>query len=171
VFRAGRWQWLALAEAPQARRTRCPACLRARADEPAGVVTLVGAFVRMHGEELRRLIQHEEAVRRRRDPQSRIMWVRGMLDRIDVATTDIDLPRRIGEAVERAYGGTLDLVREANGSAIRVRWLGGGTPPVPGRGKAGEAGGRGACTSTRSQRTTTARWPSMARSMPRPSTG
>jgi hypothetical protein len=165
VFQAGRWQWLTLADAPEGHRTRCPACLRMRAGEPAGLVTLVGGFVQGRKKELVHLIRREEEMRRRTDPQSRIMRFSRMLDRIDVATTDTDLPRRIGEAVKRAYGGTLGVFQEADGVAIRVRWLDDGVRPAPDRDWRGEAGRRGACTSVRLQRTMMARSPITARSM------
>ncbi len=123
VLRERRWQWVSPPETGEVRRTRCPACLRVRNDDPAGVVTLVGSFVRLHAEEIARLIRHEEARRRRSDCQSRIIRIRRMLDRIDVTTTDIRLPRRIGEAAAAAYGGMLHVMEDADGSAIRVRWL------------------------------------------------
>jgi hypothetical protein len=162
VHSAGRWQWLPLPARHEPRRVRCPACLRIRADDPAGVLTLVGSFIRLHAEELRRLIQDEEARRRQRDPQSRIIWIRRLLDRIDLTTTDIHLPLRIGEAVVEAQGEALHLVRENDGSAIRVRWWG-----EEGRSAVVKAEGlqpvrRTGCTSTRSQRTMTERWPTMA---------
>jgi hypothetical protein len=133
-----------------------------RDDEPVGLLTLVGSFIRLHAEELRRLIRDEEARRRQSDPQSRIIRIRRLLDRIDVSTTDIHLPLRIGEAVVEAHGGALHLVRENDGSAIRVRWWG-----EEGRSAVVKAEGlqpvrRTGCTSTRSQRIMTERWPTMA---------
>jgi hypothetical protein len=55
-------------------------------------------------------------------PQSRIVRIRRMLDRIDVSTTDTHLPLRIGEAVVEAHGGTL----HSPGRRMAVRYASGG---------------------------------------------
>jgi hypothetical protein len=39
-----------------------------------------------------------------------------------IATTDIHLPRRIGEALKRAYGGTLDMHFDDTAHFIRADW-------------------------------------------------
>jgi hypothetical protein len=122
-YRAGRWQWLTLPARQATRRTRCPACLRVRGNDPAGFLTLVGGSVPARARELCRVIRRLEEVHRRVDPLSRIVSLRRLPDRIDVTTTDVDLPRGIGEAVARAHGGSLHVVREQDGSVIRVRWL------------------------------------------------
>jgi hypothetical protein len=171
VSRGGRWQWLPLPERQEARLTRCPACLRIRDDDPAGSVTLVGGFVRLRAEELSRLIRYHEEMQKRGDPQSRIVRVRRLLDRIDVTTTDAELPRWIGEAVAQAYGGTLHIMPENEGSGIRVRWLDDEAGSVMQWETGLQARRRAACTSTRSQRMTTVRWPSTTRSARRPSPG
>jgi hypothetical protein len=170
LWREGRWQWLPLPARAKVRRSRCPACLRGRADDPAGVVTLVGGFVRLHAEELLQLIRHQEEREKQRDPQSRIVRIRRLLDRIDVTTTDTHLARTIGEAVEQAHGGTLHVMRGQDDNAIRIRWLGDEEPPATRRGGGPPPDRREACTSTRSQRITTARLPSTGASARRHST-
>jgi hypothetical protein len=162
VLRERRWQRLSLPETAEVRRTRCPACMRVRNDDPAGVVTLVGSFVRLHAEEIARLIRHEEASQRRSDCQSRIIRIRRMLDRIDVTTTDTRLPRRIGEAAAAAYGGMLHVMEEADGSAIRVRWLIDERRPAAARVVGQQAGRRAAGMAVPAQRITTVRWPKEA---------
>jgi hypothetical protein len=124
VFHAGRWQWLPLPE--EARRRECPACLRVRNDDPAGIVMLVGDFVRDHGEEIRGLIRHQEEQEKREHALNRVMAVRALSEGLEITTTDIHLPRRIGEAMERAYGGTLDYHYEEDRYFLRVRWSRGG---------------------------------------------
>jgi hypothetical protein len=39
-----------------------------------------------------------------------------------ITTTDIHLPRRIGEALHRAYEGDLDFHYEEEAYSIRVTW-------------------------------------------------
>jgi hypothetical protein len=43
-------------------------------------------------------------------------------DAIVVQTTDIHLPRRIGEALNHAYRGELDFHYEEEAYSIRVKW-------------------------------------------------
>jgi NMD protein affecting ribosome stability and mRNA decay len=120
VYHMGRWQWLPLPEA--ANRGECPACLRIRGNDPAGIVTLAGGFVREHQDELRSLIRHQEEQEKREHALNRVMAVRTLSDGLEITTTDIHLPRRIGEAIERACGGTLDYHYEEDRYFLRVRW-------------------------------------------------
>ena len=39
-----------------------------------------------------------------------------------VTTTDLHLPRRIGEALKSAFDGTLDLDYDEDGYFVRVNW-------------------------------------------------
>jgi NMD protein affecting ribosome stability and mRNA decay len=120
VFHKGRWQWLPLPEA--ANRAKCPACLRILGNDPAGIVTLAGGFLLEHGEEIRGLVRHQEEQEKREHALNRIMAIRTLADGLEITTTDIHLPRRIGEAMERAYGGTLDFHYEEDRYFLRVRW-------------------------------------------------
>ena len=43
-------------------------------------------------------------------------------ERITVTTTDIHLPRRIGEALTSAFEGKLDLTYDEDGYFLRVGW-------------------------------------------------
>ena len=120
VFHAGRWQW---GPAPGgAKLVLCPACQRIRDDYPAGVVTLAGGFVRQHEEEILNLIRHQEAAEKAEHPLNRIMQIENKGDGLEITTTDIHLPRRIGEALQRAYDGDLDLTFEEDRYFLRVRW-------------------------------------------------
>jgi NMD protein affecting ribosome stability and mRNA decay len=120
VFHAGRWQWLPLPE--EANRAECPACLRIRGNDPAGIVTLTGGFLVEHGEEIRGLVRHQEEQEKREHALNRVMAIRTLPDGLEITTTDIHLPRRIGETLQRAYGGTLDFHYEEDRYFLRVRW-------------------------------------------------
>ena len=56
-------------------------------------------------------------------PMHRIMELNAAQDEIRITTTDIHLPRRIGEALHRAYEGTLDVSYDKNAYFVRVRWV------------------------------------------------
>mgnify|MGYP003481727094 CR=1 FL=1 len=64
-----------------------------------------------------------EAERESREhPLNRLMELRELPDRLDVAPTDIHLPRRIGTALKRAYDGELDVRFGDNEYSVRVVW-------------------------------------------------
>jgi NMD protein affecting ribosome stability and mRNA decay len=120
VYHAGRWSWAARPAA--AREALCAACRRANDHLPAGTVTLRGAFAREHKEELLRLARHQEQAENREHPQNRIIEISEEPDAIVIATADIHLPRRIGEAVSRAFRGQLDMHFDDNAYFARVEW-------------------------------------------------
>ena len=120
VFHEGRWQWMELSG--EATREPCPACARIRDDYPAGIVELSGAFVIEHLDEIRALARHQEEAEKAEHPLNRIMATRDMPDGLEITTTDIHLPRRIGEALRHAYHGELDFHYEEERYFLRVRW-------------------------------------------------
>ncbi|MET4701682.1 NMD protein affecting ribosome stability and mRNA decay [Constrictibacter sp. MBR-5] len=120
AFHHGRWQWGA---APaQAASNLCPACRRIHDDYPAGIVELEGSFLTVHKDEIVRLARHQGDLEQREHPLHRIMAVRERADGVEITTTDIHLPRRIGEALHHAYQGDLDYHYEDDRYFLRVRW-------------------------------------------------
>jgi NMD protein affecting ribosome stability and mRNA decay len=120
VYRAGRWRWLARAEG--AFEEECPACRRINDKFPAGVVTLRGDFAREHKEEMVRLARHQEEAEKKEHPLNRIISIEEDPQGVVVKTTDIHLPRRIGEAVKRAFHGEIEESFEKDGYFARVNW-------------------------------------------------
>jgi len=120
VWHGGRWQW---AEAPAAAHaTTCPACRRMHDELPAGVITLDGPFIALHHDELVAIARHTAEHERLDHPLNRIMQVSEPDGRIEITTTDIHLPQRIGAALKSAYDGEL-VVRYAQGEySVRVHW-------------------------------------------------
>ncbi len=120
AFHAGRWQWgVGLTDIHEA---LCPACRRVRDDYPAGVVELAGGFVLHHKDEILGLARHHEAAEKAEHPLNRIMAVTDTAGGLEIKTTDIHLPRRIGEALRRAYDGELHITHDEEGYFVRVRW-------------------------------------------------
>jgi hypothetical protein len=81
-----------------------------------------GDFVGAHRDEINRLVQNEEELEKGQHPLHRIMATDESPDRIVVTTTDIHLPRRIGEAVHRAYQGDLELDYGKDEYSLRAHW-------------------------------------------------
>lgn len=120
VFRKGRWTWAA--RPPDAGERRCPACSRIRDKYPAGSITISGPYFASHRDELLRLARNEEAAQQADHPLSRIMAVEDRRDRVTITTTDLHLPRRIGEALHRAHDGELTVDHEKQAYLVRVAW-------------------------------------------------
>jgi hypothetical protein len=120
VFHHGRWEW---SPAPaDAQRALCPACHRVRDKLPAGTVTLAGAFVATHRAELLGIIRNQEKREKGEHPLNRIIAVEEGADHIVVTTTDVHLPRQIGEALKDAHQGDLDIRFGADACSVQVSW-------------------------------------------------
>jgi hypothetical protein len=120
LFAGGRWQW---GPAPaDAKPERCPACRRIHDDIPAGIVTLHGGFSPPRLNEIISLMRHQETAEKQEHPLNRIMRIEESQDGLTVTTTDIHLPRRIGEALKRAFRGELHMNFDEDGYCARVDW-------------------------------------------------
>lgn len=120
VYHKGRWQW---GEAPSmAHEALCQACHRTNDQHPAGILTLRGNFLAQHREEIIQLCRHAEKSEKSEHPLNRIMNLEDQADTLVITTTDIHLPRRIGEALENAYKGDLDFHYDEAAYFIRVNW-------------------------------------------------
>jgi hypothetical protein len=79
-------------------------------------------YLQEHKTDIINLVHNEEAAEKAEHPLHRIMAVEEQADQIVITTTDIHLPRRIGEAVHRAHHGDLDFHYEEEGIPLRVYW-------------------------------------------------
>jgi NMD protein affecting ribosome stability and mRNA decay len=120
VFRGGRWAW---EEAPAgANQESCPACQRIADRFPAGYVTLKGAFLVAHRDEILQLARNRESHAKSAHPLQRIMAVEDTADGVLITTTDTHLARNIGEALHSAYKGELDFHYNKSENLLRVEW-------------------------------------------------
>ena len=120
VYHRGRWQW---ARAPEAAHEgHCPACRRTADALPAGIVTVHGKLTPAHRAEIVGLARNEERAEKAEHPLNRIMAITELEDRIEIRTTDIHLPRRLGETLKRALHGELDMHFDDAGYFVRVDW-------------------------------------------------
>ena len=100
----------------------CPACRRISDKFPAGVVTLRGRLPQPQQDDLVRLVRHQEEAEKAEHPLNRIIGIDETAQGLVVTTTDIHLPRRIGEAVRRAFHGALDIEFDSDEYFVRVNW-------------------------------------------------
>lgn len=119
-FHEGHWTW---DDAPEsATIARCPACRRVRDKLPAGALVLEGPFVPGHLQELLELLRDEAERERREHPLQRLMEIVAQPRRIQCATTDIEMPQRLGEAVRRRFDGVLTVRVDPLSYSARVYW-------------------------------------------------
>jgi hypothetical protein len=120
VYHEGRWQWI---EQPAgAHEELCPACHRTNDELPAGEVRVRGSFLVRHRDEILHIVRRQEEIEKPDHPLNRIMKIEDMGDQIVVTTTEIHLPRRIGEALKSAFDGDLDFNYDEDGYFVRVGW-------------------------------------------------
>ena len=121
TYLKGRWRWQGLLP-PAPATAVCPACRRSNDRYPAGELTLRGAFLTAHADEAERLVRNVAAAESADHPLHRIMSLRQRHGTIEVTTTDVHLPRRIGHALEDAWGGKLSTHYDKQGHFARVTW-------------------------------------------------
>jgi NMD protein affecting ribosome stability and mRNA decay len=122
VFGSGRWQWMH--EPPEHPNYElCPACQRIRDKVPAGFLTLGGKFFGEHRDEILHLIHNKVEDQKKQHPMKRLMFIEDQKDGSAVITfTDVHLPRGVGEAIERAYEGELEIQYTEEAGIVRVYW-------------------------------------------------
>jgi NMD protein affecting ribosome stability and mRNA decay len=120
VFQKGRWNWNTAPDA--AREERCPACHRIHDKFPAGFVTLKGAFLAEHRDEILHLIRNHEAKEKAERPLQRIIAIVEGAGGMLVTTTDIHLARDLAQALQRAYKGELELHYNKEENLLRATW-------------------------------------------------
>ncbi len=120
VFQDGRWIW---GTAPAGvHEARCPACHRIRDKFPAGFVTLKGAFLQKHRDEILHLVRNHETKEKAEHPLQRIMSMVDSEDGIVVTTTDTHLARDIAQALHDAYKGELEFHYNKEENLLRAAW-------------------------------------------------
>jgi hypothetical protein len=103
--------------------TLCPACRQASEGVPRGFVTLEGGFLVEHRDEIVRLLENEVQRTAEDNPLARILertW-KGAT-RLMVATTTAHLAQRLGQALEKAFGGETTFKFSHENKLTRVAW-------------------------------------------------
>lgn len=121
VFSNGRWQWLE-PRPLDSHQEMCPACHRVHDHYPAGVIRLTGAFALDHKAELLDLVRHHEEAETANHPLHRVMSIEEKPGHIVINTTDIHLPKRIGNALHHAYKGSLEIHYAEDEYFVRILW-------------------------------------------------
>jgi hypothetical protein len=121
VFNSGRWQWMS--SVPEsAKKVLCPACKRIRDKVPAGFLTLSGEFFDAHREEIMNLAQNKIDAEKAQHPMNRLMGIEQHDGSVGLTFTDVHLPRSVGEAINNAYQGDLNIQYTEESNTVRVTW-------------------------------------------------
>ncbi|WP_022948549.1 BCAM0308 family protein [Methylohalobius crimeensis] len=121
VFSGGRWQWQSTPPSG-IHDTVCPACLRVHDKVPAGFLTLGGEFFHAHRDEILHLVHNKVEEQKAQHPMKRLMAIEDQDGETVITFTDIHLPRGVGEAIERAYEGELEIQYTDEAGLLRVYW-------------------------------------------------
>lgn len=122
AYQAGRWTWHGLVDASNAEEATCPACQRIAENVPAGTVSLRGAFVKQHADELCGLVRNTEELEKSEHPLERLIAISDSADGLDVTTTGLHLAQRIGHALEAAYDGDLKIHYDGEEYYVDIHW-------------------------------------------------
>lgn len=103
--------------------SRCPACRKIADGFPFGMVTLDGAFLAFHRDEILAIVRNEERRAMRVNPMARIMSLAGDGGHLEIETTDEKLAQRIGREVRKACSGDLEYTWSDDVKLLRVHWV------------------------------------------------
>lgn len=107
---------------PATHKVLCPACQKIRDGYAEGQVTLrASAFLTAHKDELRRIIQNEEARAKRDNPLERIIAITESDEGMLVTTTNEKLAQRIGRTLKSAHHGETTY-RWSEPKFLTVEW-------------------------------------------------
>jgi NMD protein affecting ribosome stability and mRNA decay len=122
VFSKGRWVWDYTGETRK--QITCPACRRIKDNYPAGFIELSGDFFDENRQEIINLVHNLEIQHKEEHPMQRIMRILKSRDRITlIETTEVNLARRIGDSISRAYQGQYTFQYDDNYNRIRIQWV------------------------------------------------
>jgi hypothetical protein len=122
VFQDGVWKRAAAVAGRDLKPKLCPACVQIRDGRAGGVVQLGGSFAASHRQDLLNRIRNVEARTLEERPLERIMNIEEKNGQITVSATTEHLVARIGKAIQRDFGGELDLKYAPEDKFATARW-------------------------------------------------
>lgn len=122
VFHDGVWKRGAAPRPGGARLKLCPACVQVRDRLAGGIVQLGGTFTALHRQDLLNRIRNVESRTFEERPLERIIHIKEENGEIFVSATTEHLVARIGKAIQRDFGGDLQLKYTPEDKFATVRW-------------------------------------------------
>jgi|AntRauTorcE11897_2_1112592.scaffolds.fasta_scaffold00104_10 hypothetical protein len=115
----GKWTWNTLPDNHE--KDLCPACKRIENNEPAGHAILRGTYFAKHKDDIIHFIDNISKSELSDHPLERLMDIKNGSSDTEITTTGIHLARRIGYALQLAYGGELNST-QSDDDHIIVYW-------------------------------------------------
>ncbi len=101
----------------------CPACRSTREGTPTGIFYLSGSFLARNRTEVLNRLRNAERAAAAKNPLERIIRIQDdSRSRVVVETTSEKLARRLGRAISKACGGTLEIRFSHEDRLVRVYW-------------------------------------------------
>ncbi len=122
IYHEGNWKWKSPNAGHALQSKLCPACLQIRDNLAGGVVELGGTFLANHRQELLNRIRNVEKLTLNEHPLERIIRIEEKRDRISISATTEHLIARIGKAIQRDFGGELELKYAPEDKFATARW-------------------------------------------------
>lgn len=125
IYAAGRWylkDQAPVRSVTTVHHVVCPACQKQSQRAPGGIITLAGAFIDAHRDEILNLIRNESSKAQTTNPLERIIDMQYSEGELMITTTNEKLAQRIGRAVHKAYSGTVEYQFGADTKQARVNW-------------------------------------------------
>ncbi len=104
------------------REVLCPACKKVRDRFAQGFVTIKGAFVDSHRDEIIHLIRNKEKRAEHINPLERIIEMKEAKGSIEISTTTDKFAQRIGRMLEKTYSGSVEYKWSDDVKLARVFW-------------------------------------------------
>ena len=122
IFHGGVWKRGVLVTRQPLHLQLCPACIQIRDRQAGGVIRFDGSFISNHRQDLLNRIHNLEKQVVEVRPLERIINIKEDKNQITVSTTTEHLIARIGKAIQRDFGGELDLRYTREDKYAIARW-------------------------------------------------
>lgn len=124
AFEGGKWAWphQLTSGKPLVKEIVCPACRRVQDGYPAGWLTLSGPYLAAHESTILDLVRVEQQLEQEEHPMNRIMAIERTDEGTVITTTDVHLPRRLANAIHRAYSGQVTGGYTLGDEEVRLAW-------------------------------------------------
>jgi NMD protein affecting ribosome stability and mRNA decay len=106
----------------EVRKVICPACRKIRDHFPGGIITLRGDYLKVHKDQILRLIQNEESRAMRINPLERVISVKDKNNYVEIHTTNERFAQRIGREIQRSCKGRVAYHWSGDNKSVRVEW-------------------------------------------------
>jgi hypothetical protein len=122
IFQNGVWKRGALESSHEMHWKLCPACIQIRDKQIGGTIKCTGSFIENHRQEILNRINNVARQTSETHPLERLINTSENKNQIVVSATTEHLIARIGKALERDFGGTLELRYAPEDKYATAQW-------------------------------------------------